>query len=193
MEKIIEYAMENNVPIVRKETLKLLLNELKTTNALNILEIGTAIGFSGSQMLNSNSEAKLTTIEKFEKSYNIAKENFKRLGLTSRVNQILGDAKDVLKDLVDKGEKFDFVFLDGPKGQYLSYLPYLDKLLIGGGTIFADDVLFRGLVQGDAWPEHRIRSLVINLRKYLKEVQITPFSSTIIDLEDGICITKKEI
>ena len=69
-----------------------------------------------------NSNATLTTIEKYEKSYNIAKDNFVRLGFSDRVTQILGDAKDVLQELASKNEKFDFVFLDGPKGQYLSYL-----------------------------------------------------------------------
>ena len=190
MEKILNYAKENNVPVVRPQTLDLLLNTIKQNNSKRILEIGTAIGYSGLKML-LNSEATLTTIEKYEKSYNIAKDNFLRLGCSDRVNQILGDAKDVLQDLVDRKEKFDFVFLDGPKGQYLSYLPKLNELLIDGGIIFADDVLFRGLVQGDAWPEHRIRSLVINLRKYLKEVNTPPFKSQLYELEDGVCITTK--
>ena len=190
MEKILNYAKENNVPIVRPKTLELLLNTIKQNNSKRILEIGTAIGFSGLQML-LNSDATLTTIEKNEKSYNIAKDNFVRLGFSDRVTQILGDAKDVLQELASKNEKFDFVFLDGPKGQYLSYLPILNELLVDGGIIFADDVLFRGLVQGDAWPEHRIRSLVINLRKYLKEVNTPPFSSVLYELEDGVCITTK--
>jgi len=190
MEKILNYAKENNVPVVRPKTLELLLETIKNNNSKEILEIGTAIGFSGLNML-INSDANLTTIEKYEKSYNIAKENFSRLGYSSRINQILGDAKDVLQQLVKENKKFDFVFLDGPKGQYLSYLPLLDKLLVGGGIIFADDVLFRGLVQGDAWPEHRIRSLVINLRKYLKAVNEPPFTSELIEMEDGVCITRK--
>lgn len=190
MEKILNYAKENNVPVVRPKTLELLLKTIKDNNSKEILEIGTAIGFSGLNML-INSDANLTTIEKYEKSYYIAKENFERLGYTSRVNQILGDAKDVLEQLVKDNKKFDFVFLDGPKGQYLSYLPLLDNLLVGGGIIFADDVLFRGLVQGDAWPEHRIRSLVINLRKYLKAVNEPPFTSELFEMEDGVCITTK--
>ena len=192
MESIIKYANENHVPIVRPKTLELLIKEVRNSGAKNILEIGTAIGFSGAQMLGVNKESKLTTIEKYEKAYNIAKDNFNRLNLSDRVTQYLGDAKDVLAELVEKNEKFDFIFLDGPKGQYLWYLPMLDKLLIGGGIIFADDVLFRGLVQGDAWPEHRTRTLVLNLRKYLQEVQNSPFSSEIIDIEDGVCITRKE-
>ena len=190
MEEILKFAKENNVPVVRPKTLELLLDTIKDSGPKRILEIGTAIGYSGANMLN-NCNATLTTIEKYEKMYNIAKENFDRLGLANRVNQLLGDAKDVLKDLLEGNARFDFVFLDGPKGQYLSYLPLLNAMLNDGGIIFADDVLFRGLVQGDAWPEHRTRTIVINLRKYLQEVNNLPFTSRLIDMEDGVCITTK--
>ena len=191
MEEIIKYAKENHVPIVRPKTLEMLLDEVKNNNVKRILEIGTAIGFSGSKMLSVNTDATLVTIEKSDNMYDISKKNFERLGVNNRVTQIKGDAKDVLMELSKNGEKFDFVFLDGPKGQYLSYLPMLNSLLVGGGIIFADDVLFRGLVQGNDWPKHRIRTLVLNLRKYLEEVQNPPFVSKVYDIEDGICITKK--
>jgi len=190
MEEILKFAKENNVPVVRPKTLELLIETIKNNNPKQILEIGTAIGYSGSHML-INSEAHLTTIEKYEKMYNIAKDNFRRLGIDNRVNQILGDAKDILNQLLKEGKKFDFIFLDGPKGQYLCYLSMLNDMLEDGGIIFADDVLFRGLVQGDAWPKHRIRTIVLNLRKYLQEVNKPPFSSQLIDIEDGICITTK--
>ena len=190
MEEIIKFAKEYNVPVVRPKTLELLLKTIKENNSKRVLEIGTAIGYSGAQIL-QNSDANLVTIEKYEAIYEIAKNNFKRLGLSNRVKQYLGDAKEVLKDLSDSGEKFDFIFLDGPKGQYLSYLPLLNNMLEQNGIIFADDVLFRGLVQGDAWPEHRTRTIVINLRKYLEEVKNPPFTSELIDMEDGVCITRK--
>lgn len=192
MEEIIKYAQENHVPIVRPKTLEMLLSEAKNNNVKRILEIGTAIGFSGSQMLNVNTDATLVTIEKSDLMYEVSKANFERLNLNDRVRQIKGDAKDILQDLVDQNAKFDLVFLDGPKGQYLSYLPNLEKLLVDGGVIFADDVLFRGLVQGNDWPKHRIRTLVLNLRKYLEEVQNPPFVSTLYEIEDGVCITRKE-
>ena len=192
MTEIINYAKENHVPIVRPKTLEMLLEEAKKHNVKRILEIGTAIGFSGAQMLFVNTDAELVTIEKSEIMFNIAKSNFERLGIEDRVRQIHGDAKEILLNLVDNKQKFDLIFLDGPKGQYLGYLPLLQDLLVGGGTIFADDVLFRGLVQGNDWPKHRTRTLVLNLRKYLEEVQKFPFVSKVYEIEDGICITRKE-
>lgn len=191
MEQIIKYAQDNGVPIVRPITLKMLLDKIGTCDAKKILEIGTAIGYSGSQMLLKNPNATLTTIEKSEKMYDVAKSNFERLGLADRVEQLKGDAKDILKDLLAKGEKYDFVFLDGPKGQYIWYLPIISDLLVDGGIIFADDVLFRGLVKGNDWPEHRTRTLVLNLRKYLEEVNNPPFKSQLFEVEDGVCITTK--
>ena len=191
MDELKDYAIKNHVPIVRPKTLQLLIETLKNENPCKILEIGTAIGYSAINML-VNSNSTLVTIEKDEKMYDLAKNNFKKFGFSDRVKQILGDAKDVLNKLAIDKQKFDFVFLDGPKGQYVNYLPLLKQLLMEDGIIFADDVLFRGLVQGDDWPEHRKRTIVMNLRKYLNEVQNPPFSSQIIDLEDGVCITRKE-
>lgn len=190
MEEIIQFANEYHIPIVRPKTLELLLKTIKENGSKRILEVGTAIGYSGAQML-INSDAELVTIEKSESTYYVAKANFYKLGLEDRVTQLLGDAGEIMQELSSKGEKFDFIFLDGPKGQYLSYLPILNNLLVDGGIIFADDVLFRGLVKGNDWPEHRIRTIVINLRKYLEEVNNPPFKSELIEMEDGVCITRK--
>ena len=70
-------------------------------------------------------------------------------------------------------------------------MPDITKILNVGGILFADDVLFYGLVKGDEFVPHRKRTIVVNLRKYLKEVENKPFSSTLIDMEDGVCISKK--
>jgi len=110
MEEILKFAKENNVPVVRPKTLELLIETIKNNNPKQILEIGTAIGYSGSHML-INSEAHLTTIEKYEKMYNIAKDNFRRLGIDNRVNQILGDAKDILNQLLKRGKSLILYFL----------------------------------------------------------------------------------
>lgn len=190
MEEIIKQAKEFHIPIVRPKTLDLLLDTIKEVKPNSILEIGTATGYSACNMLKV-CDAKLTTIELNPENQARAKANVERLGLTNRVEFLLGDAKQVLKDLVEKTNKYDFVFLDGPKGQYVNYLPDLEKLLNVGGVIFADDVLFYGLVKGDKYVPHRKRTIVVNLRKYLKEVENKPFSSQLIEIEDGVCISKK--
>ena len=191
MDQILDYAVQNNVPIIRDESLGVLLDTVKKYNPQNILEIGTAIGYSGIHMLKVSS-AKLTTVELDKTRFEVAKSNFTRFALADRVEMFNMDALKYLQDAVDGGKKFDFVFLDGPKGQYVKYLPYLDKLLVGGGIIFADNVYFRGMVQGDEVPPHKYRTIVVNLRKYLQKVSEKPFKTQIIDIEDGIAITQKE-
>ena len=190
IEELEKYASENFVPIIRPMTLEYLLDHVDKFRPKTILEIGTAIGYSGIKILQiCDGDARLTTIEKNEKSYNIAKQNFAEFGLGDRVESILGDAKDVLKQLAETGRKFDMIFLDGPKGQYIYYLPYLKQLLAKDGSIFADNVLFRGMVQSTEFIPHRNRTIVVNLRKYLDEVNKTPFTSTLYDIEDGFCIS----
>ena len=191
MDQILDYAVQNNVPIIRDESLGVLLDTVKKYNPKNILEIGTAIGYSGIHMLKVSS-AKLTTVELDKTRFEVTKSNFTRFALADRVEMFNVDALKYLQDAVDGGKKFDFVFLDGPKGQYVKYLPYLDKLLVGGGIIFADNVYFRGMVQGDEVPPHKYRTIVVNMRKYLQKVSEKPFKTQIIDIEDGIAITQKE-
>ena len=131
----------------------------------------------------------LTTIEINEKSYNMAIKTFEALNLTDRVTQILGNAKDIIQNIKDK---FDFIFLDGPKGQYLSYYENLLKLLKKGGYIIADNVYFHGLVKGEEFVKHKLRTIVVNLRKFLKVIENDKRVQTkVLDIGDGIAIIKK--
>lgn len=187
--EIEDFAKENRVPIIRPLSRKILLDEIKSLNPAQILEIGTAIGFSGCLILQATQDSILTTIELNENSYNIAKENFYRFGFASRVNQILGDATEVVKTLKTK---FDFIFLDGPKSQYVKQLPYLISLLNTGGMLIADNVLFMGQVLSDVYPKHKHRTMIFNLRKFIKDVQNDHrLESKIIDIEDGLILVKK--
>ena len=188
--KIKKYALDNHVPIVRNKTLEYLQEAVSESNINTILEIGTAIGYSGSLMLDANKNATLTTIEKNEKSLNIAKENFENLGLSDRVELILGDAKDVLEDLIIAGRKFDFIFLDGPKGQYFRYLQQLKKLVKIGSVIFADNVEYYGMVKSNIYP-HRKKTIVVSLQNYLHEVENSScFETEVFDIEDGFAVSK---
>lgn len=183
-----EFARKNYVPIVRPKTLEILIEEIKKNNPKTILEIGTAIGYSGIRML-ENSVANLVTIEKDEKMRDIALKNFKKEGLSDRVNLVFADAIDYLK--TEKGS-FDFIFLDGPKGQYIHYLPYLKGILNDGGTMFCDNVLFMGLVNSNVEPPKKHRTIVNNLREFIKTLcEDENYETNLIDIEDGILIAKK--
>ncbi len=182
-----EFARVNFVPIVRPKTSEILIEKIKEINPKNILEIGTAIGYSGLLMLN-NSSANLVTLEKDEKMFNLAIQNFEKEGVSDRVNIILGDCKDYIEKEVGK---FDFIFLDGPKSHYVEYLPHLVKMLNKGGMIFCDNVLFQGLVKCENEPPKKFRTIVNNLRKFLEIVENDKMlNSQVLDIEDGVCIIK---
>lgn len=178
-----EWAISINIPIVREKTEKLLIEKVKEIKPKKILEIGTAVGYSGTLML-KNSNALLTTLELDEERFLMAKTKFKEFEVDNRVKQVLGDAKEYLKETQ---EKFDFIFLDGPKSHYVEYLENLIEMLNEGGAIFADNVLFRNLVLNNEEPPKKYRTIVRNLRKFLKELEKNEKLSTkIYEIEDGI-------
>ena len=190
IKEIEAFGRINGYPIVREKGAEVLVNLVKENNPKTILEIGTAIGYSGSLML-LNSQASLVTLELNAESAAIARENFKKLGLEDRVTVIVGDAKDSLLKLEGK---FDFIFLDGPKGQYINYLPILLNLLNVGGLLVADNVHYHGLVLKEGVPEKKHRTIVNNLRKYLQSVTNDDTLKTeILPFADGIAISRKEI
>lgn len=183
------FAKENYVPIIRDKSAEFLYNYVRDNNIKTVLEIGTAIGFSGSIIMSAGAE-KLTTVEIKESSFEMAKNTFKKTGFLDRTNMYLSDAKDVIKELKSKGVKFDMVFLDGAKGQYIYYLDTLKDLLSDNGVIFADNVLLHGMVEGNDVIPRRKRTMVNNLRKYLEVINKEPYESELVRIEDGIAITK---
>lgn len=114
------YAQEYNVPIVTKEVAEYLKFLVKSYKTKNVLEIGTAIGYSGILMAKEIKEngGILYTIEIDEERYNLAQENFKKSGLDNIIS-IKGDALEEVKKIEDK---FDFVFIDASKGHYMEFL-----------------------------------------------------------------------
>ena len=183
-----EYATKHAVPIVRDVTAQRLVEELSERKPKKILEIGTAIGYSALLMKSASMNSSIVTIEKDESRYLQAKENISKAKVED-IHCILGDAFDILDELIKKEEKFDFVFLDGPKGYYYRYLQKIKAMLNDGAVIFADNVGFFGMVKSNIYP-HRHKTIVVSLQNYLKEVQEKPFSSVVeLDIDDGFAIS----
>ena len=190
LSKLNELSRKNHIPVIKDDGCDFLIDFCKKNQPKNILEIGTAVGYSGSFMLIASPNAKLTTIENNQARYNQATETFAEMNLSKRVKQILGDAGEEIQILK---QKYDLIFLDGPKGQYLRYLPYLLDLLAQNGTLIADNVLYRGLIRSDEYVGHKHRSMINNLRAFLKEIENNPNLQTIVyDIGDGIAVIKKQ-
>lgn len=184
------FARKNFIPVMLDDTKELLFNTVKQCQPARILEIGTAIGYSGIVMLSACERATLNTIEMDEHSANLAKSNFDEAGLSGRVNIFVGDAREIVPQLT--GE-YDFVFLDGPKGQYEVFLPYLTDLLAVGGTLFADNVLYKGLVEHV--PEdkrHKHITVARNMRAFLDDITNSErYATTLYRIGDGVTVSTK--
>ncbi|MDR3292708.1 MAG: O-methyltransferase [Clostridiales bacterium] len=184
-------AGDVSAPIMREESVALLTEEVERLKPKRILEIGTAIGYSGTQMLfNAGEDTRLTTIELDVFFAELALKNFEKSGLRERVRLIEGDAGEVVAMMEGR---FDFILLDGPKGQYEHYRPYLKRLLNVGGILFADNVLFKGYVN-DYYIKHKHRTIVNSLTLFIRNMQKDPdFETRLLETEDGIIIAKLKV
>jgi len=190
LEELAKYARENNIPIVREQTGKMLAKICEENKPKRILEIGSAIGYSGTLMLLA-CDGNLVTIEKNVEMYKLATKVFEKAGLSSRIKMILGDAGEEIK-LLAGNEKFDLIFLDGPKAQYYRYLPYLLEMLEEGGILFTDDIYFHGLVQSGEEVKRKKRSIVRNLRTFIQLLKDNKeFETEFFDIEDGVSVTRR--
>ena len=190
LEQIETRAKNNNVPVLRTKSQERLIELVKTKNPKTILEFGTAVGVSAILMLNA-SNATIDTIEIDQARAHQAKENLKSMNLANRANVLVGDAIVLCEQLQQRNKKYDFVFLDSAKGQYVKLLPHILNLLNPGGVVVADNVLFRGYVYGNC-PKRfktiskRLKQFIENCKseKQLKDVEV-------INIEDGLLVATK--
>ena len=182
-------AKAKGEPILRDKSFELLLQTVAQKKPKSILEIGVNLGLSGIAMLLTETSAKLTGIEIDEEKIALAKSNYKMFGVQDRAKIFLGDASQIIPILTGK---YDFIFLDGPKGHYYEYLPHLLSALNVGGTLFADNVLFRGYVDGKVKTPHRFNTTKNSMERFLNAItSSSELHTEIIDIEDGISITEK--
>ncbi|WP_276874507.1 O-methyltransferase [Dialister micraerophilus] len=184
--KELEFEAETyNIPIIRESERQLLFKTVYENKPKRILEIGTAIGFSALLMATANDDAIIDTVEKDTKRFERAKKAIEDANMTERINCISGDADKVISEL---SANYDFVYLDGPKGQYLNHLKKIEKILSEKAVIVADNVLFKGLVKSVEYPPHRYRTIVVRLREYLEYVN-REYSTVIYEEGDGMAIS----
>lgn len=181
-------ALQRHIPIIMDDTLEAIYKTIGKNKLNNILEIGTAVGYSAicfTKILSEN--GKIDTIERDEEKIKEAKENLKNMNLEEVIHIYEGDAVEILPTL---NKKYDMVFIDAAKGKYPVFLKEALRLLKKDGIIFADNILYKGYVMSD-YNKHKQRTAVRNLREYIKEVTENPNLETqILEVGDGLAITK---
>lgn len=180
-------AEEQNIPILRAAERKLLLDTAAEVDPKRILEVGTAVGYSALLLAERLPLAEIDTIEIDALRNERAISVMQAAGFEQRVRCHLGDAGEVLPTLTGL---YDFIYLDGPKGQYLRHLKLIEPKLSENAVIAADNILFRGLVRSGGPVAHRYRTLVTRLREYLEYVEIH-YDTVIHEAGDGLAVSRK--
>lgn len=181
-----ESAKEGRDPTCADETLEYILTLCKERAPERILEIGCAEGLTSCAML-SVTDARLTAIELDAQRAATARKNFSEFGFSERITFHEGSAGEILPLLEGT---YDLIFLDGPKVQYLSYLPDCKRLLNAGGVLLSDDVLLFGWVRGE--PPKKRRMLVEHIREYLRVLEADgELKTQILELGEGLAVSEK--
>lgn len=194
--KIYNNAKNYGIPVIRTESHNFLQEITKKYNPKHILEIGTAVGYSGMIMLDS-CDGDLITIEHNKDFIKQARKNFKSNNMSARAKIIDGDCMVEIAKMLASGEYdnyFDMIFLDGPKAQYNLLLESLLMLLKPNGVFVADNVLFRGYVQGEtSAPTKRYKTIIKRLNEFIENCKNNPnlTNFTLKTIEDGIIFAQK--
>lgn len=192
LNEIEKQAKETNVPIIRTHTQNMLRFLIAMKRPQNILEVGTATGFSALLMSEAAStETHITTIEKYEKRIPIARENFRKAGKEASITLIEGDAAEELRKL---DGSFDFIFMDAAKGQYIYFLPEVLRILSPGGILISDNVLQDGDVLESRYAViRRNRTIHGRMREYLYELtHHAELETCILPVGDGVTLSIKK-
>ena len=190
LQELLRYARQRYIPVMLDATRQLLFDVVSRCRPKRILEIGTAIGYSGIIMLTASPLATLNTIELDEQVANIARQNFQKAEMSDRVNLFVGDAREIVTLLTGS---YDFIFMDGPKGQYEVFLPYLTEVLEVGGTLVCDNVLYKGLAENV--PEnkrHKHITVARNMHAFLQDITTNQrYRTQLYRTGDGVSVSVK--
>lgn len=184
-----EYASANNIPIMQDDGIDFLTTFIVKKQIKNVLEIGTAIGYSAIMMARCNNEVHITTIERDEARYMEALKNIKKFDLEDRITLIFNDALNVKLD----GE-YDLIFIDAAKGKNQDFFEHFENNLSMNGYIITDNMHFHGYVE---MPEEEITSKnILGIVRKIKDYTYflenhMLYKTTIYDIGDGVAVTER--
>ncbi len=189
IKRIKEYAKVENIPIMQDDGIEFLTSFVDKKQIKNILEIGTAIGYSAIMMSLVNKDVHVTTIERDEIRYLEALKNIKKFGLENRITLIFNDALNM-----EFEDKFDLIFIDAAKGKNQEFFTRFENNLKDDGFIITDNMGFHGYVEmpEEELPSKNIRSIVRKIKDYIYFLENNMVYKTIIyKIGDGIAVTER--
>ncbi len=189
IQKIRNCAAQNAVPIVQDEGLEFILNFIAKNGAKRILEIGTGIGYSAIMFAKCAADIRVFTIESDGERYEQAKKNVASENLSERITCFFGDAMEF-----NFAEKFDLIFIDGPKAQYIKFFEKFQNNLSEGGAILSDNLFFHGMVRDlNLTHNYSTKKLVKKIRKYIEFLKANEeFETEFFEQGDGISVSRRK-
>lgn len=191
IEEMEEYAKNKNVPIIEKDSITFIMKYIKLHNVKNILEIGSAIGYSAILMASVTKDVKVTTIERDETRYMECLKNVKKAGMDKKINVVYQDALEINLS----GEiKYDLIFIDAAKGQYTKFFEKFKYFLADDGIIVTDNLKFHGYVGSKKKIESKnLASLVRKIEKYILFLKDNEeFETKFYDVGDGLSVSVRK-
>lgn len=182
------YAKNHAVPIAQDESSDFICTYIKEHNCKKVLEIGTAIGFSSIKFAQTGDDVLVTTVESDIDRHIKAKDNIHQHGLDEKINAVYADA---LK--WESSEKFDLIFIDAAKAQYINFFEKYKENLAPGGVIITDNLSFHGMVEDMSLTyNYSTKRLVRKIRKYIEFLQSnTEFHTDYYKCGDGISVSSR--
>lgn len=192
VKEIRKNALDKNIPIMQDEGIEFLLNFIKSNNIENILEVGTAVGYSAIRMASISPLIKVTSIERDSTRYMEAVKNIAKEHLEDRITLIFKDAIDVE---FDKNTKFDLIFIDAAKGKNTDFFQKFQKYLNHNGYIITDNLKFHGCVDKplEEIESRNVRGLVRKIRSYIEFLKSNEeFETEFYDVGDGVSVSRRK-
>lgn len=183
-----DYASQKNVPIIEKKSIAFIMKYIKDNNVKNILEIGSAIGYSAILMASASNDSFVTTIERDEERYMECLKNVKKCGLDKKINVVFQDALDVN---LSEDLKYDLIFIDAAKGQYTRFFEKYKYFLKENGAIITDNLKFHGYVgKSDKIESKNLKGLVQKIENYIDFLKDNEeFDTKFYDIGDGLSVS----
>lgn len=188
LEEMEQYAKEEHIPIMMKDGIEFLEKYIKEHHIKRILELGTAIGYSAIRMASVENDIKVVTIERDELRFKEAIKNIEKAKLEKQIEVVFMDIMDYHTE-----EKFDLIFIDAAKSQYIKFFEKFEENLVLGGTVISDNLNFHGYTkQKNRIESKNLRQMVGKIRNYITYLEKNErYQTTFLELGDGIGISIK--
>lgn len=182
-------ALENHIPIMQDEGIAFIVDYIRKNNVKSILEIGSAVGYSAISFALAKDNVKVTTVERDLERYQEAVFNIQSMKLEDSITILNEDALEL-----SISSKFDLIFIDAAKSQYIKFFEKYKNNLNDNGVIITDNLSFHGMVEDITLTHNRnTKQLVGKIRAYIDFLKNnSEFDTDFFPLGDGISVSRKK-